>query len=127
MEVSSTELPDDSPSIPFCFELSRVWVNQQIACVSPLLYSQAVYNLAASFLVNYGPASVFGKYREEMGLNNFTAGVISASSDESTSQTRAVGDALKNLTIADLQRLKDPWGRVYLEIAQQYGDLWGLS
>lgn len=127
MKISADELPDGEPSIKYCFDLSLVWVNQQIACISPMLYSQAVYNLSASFLLNYGPVSVFGQLREDMGINNFTAGVISASSDETTSQTRAVGDALKNLTIFDLQRLKDPWGRAYLEIAQQYGELWGLS
>jgi hypothetical protein len=127
VKVSADELPDDDPSIQYCWTLSLAWVNQQIACISPLLYSQAVYNLAASFLVNYSPAVFFEQYRNEKGINNFTAGVISASSDETTSQTRAVGDALKNLTIADLQQLKDPWGRCYLGIAQQYGDLWGLS
>ncbi|MGK4402076.1 hypothetical protein ACSMFV_23465, partial [Citrobacter portucalensis] len=89
-----------------------------------VLYSQAVYNLAAS-LINFGPEDVFGPVREKLGINNFTAGVISASADESTSQTRVVSDALKNLSLADLQQLKDPYGRWYLAIAQQYGDLWG--
>jgi hypothetical protein len=26
-----------------------------------------------------------------------------------------------------LQRLKDPFGRMYLGIAQQYGTLWGMT
>lgn len=127
MGVSADVLPDDDPSIANAFALSKAWVNHDIACISAVLYAQAVYNLAASFLLNFGPESVFGQKREELGLINFTAGVISASSDESTSQTRAVSDALKNLSLADLQQLKDPWGRWYLAIAQQYGDLWGLS
>lgn len=127
MGINAEELPDDDPSINTAFTLSLDWVNQQIACISPALYMQAVYNLSASFLINFGPETVFGETRAALGLNNFTAGVISASSDDSTSQTRVVSDALKNLSLADLQQLKDPYGRWYLAIAQQYGDLWGLS
>lgn len=127
MGVSADVLPDDEPSISNAYALSTAWVNHDIACISAVLYAQAVYNLAASFLLNFGPESVFGKIREDMRLTDFTAGVISASADETTSQTRAVSDALKNLSLADLQQLKDPYGRWYLAIAQQYGDLWGLS
>lgn len=127
LEVSAESLPDDSPYIANNYALSLDWVNPQLVYISPLFYSQAVYNLAASFLINYGPTAVFGEIRDKLGLNNFTAGVISSSFDNSTGQTREVSDALKNLSLADLQQLKDPYGRRYLEIAQQYGDLWGLS
>ncbi|EOW6510864.1 hypothetical protein ACOZXQ_000584 [Cronobacter malonaticus] len=127
VKVDAYTLPDDDPAINLAWTMSQDWVNRQIACISPALYSQAVYNLGASFLLNFGPENVFGPLREKMGINNFTAGVISASSDETTSQTREVSDALKNLSLAELQQLKDPWGRWYLAIAQQYGDLWGLT
>lgn len=127
MGVSADVLPDDDPSVNLAWSMSMDWVNGQLACISAVLYSQAVYNLAASFLINFGPEAVFGELRKTLGTNNFTAGVISASADESTSQTRVVSDAFKNLSLADLQQLKDPYGRWYLAIAQQYGDLWGLS
>ncbi|ECX4355183.1 hypothetical protein F6F96_01385 [Salmonella enterica] len=127
MGVNADALADDDPAVSLSWSMSLDWVNRQIACISPVLYSQAVYNLAASFLLNFGPKVAFGPVREKLGINNFTAGVISASSDESTSQTRVVSDALKNLSLADLQQLKDPYGRWYLAIAQQYGDLWGLT
>ncbi|EBH0378272.1 hypothetical protein FJ773_19630 [Salmonella enterica] len=127
MGVNADALADDDPAVSLSWSMSLDWVNRQIACISPVLYSQVVYNLAASFLLNFGPEVAFGPVREKLGINNFTAGVISASSDESTSQTRVVSDALKNLSLADLQQLKDPYGRWYLAIAQQYGDLWGLT
>jgi len=38
-----------------------------------------------------------------------------------------VPDFFKDLSLADLQMLQDPWGRRYLMIAQQFGSLWGLS
>lgn len=95
MGVNADALADDDPAISLSWSMSLDWVNRQIACISPVLYSQAVYNLAASFLLNFGPEVAFGPVREKLGINNFTAGVISASSDESTSQTRVVSDALK--------------------------------
>lgn len=127
MKISSEVLPDTDPGITMTYSLAINWVNPQLAYIGSELYALAVYNLAASFLINFGPEEVFGELRKTLGTNNFTAGVISASSDESTSQTRVVSDALKNLSLAELQQLKDPYGRWYLAIAQQYGDLWGLT
>lgn len=117
------------PMMPPLFTLRSMsldWVNRQIACISPVLYSQAVYNLAASFLINFGPEDVFGPVREKLGINNFTAGVISASADESTSQTRVVSDALKIflLLTSNNSKIHTVAGTA---IAQQYGDLWGLT
>lgn len=74
MGVKAKELPDDAPSITTSYALSIDWVNRQIACISPVLYAQAVYNLAASFLINFGPTDVFGELRNTLGINNFTAG-----------------------------------------------------
>ena len=93
----------------------------------PNLYSVAVYNLGASFLINYGTEAVFADIREKLKLNDFTAGVISGASDNATSAQKLVPDFFKDLSLADLQMLKDPWGRRYLMIAQQFGSLWGLS
>lgn len=78
-------------------------------------------------LVNYGTESVFAEFRKEYGLNNFKAGVITGAGDNSTSAQRTVPDFFKDLSLADLQMLQDPWGRRYLMIAQQFGSLWGLS
>nr|HEK8282419.1 hypothetical protein [Escherichia coli] len=53
--------------------------------------------------------------------------VITGAGDNSTSAQRLVPDFFKDLSLADLQMLQDPWGRRYLMIAQQFGSLWGLS
>jgi hypothetical protein len=103
------------------------WVNQDIEMVMPQFYTVAVYNLGASFLVNYGTESVFAEFREKLKLNDFKAGVITGARDNATSAQRLVPDFFKDLSLADLQMLKDPWGRRYLMIAQQFGSLWGLS
>jgi len=127
MGVTSEQLPDDSPDIPLTYNAALDWVNTDILHYAPRMYDLCVYNLAASFLVNWSGADVFVKYRESFNLNNLYAGVISASSDESTSQTRLIPDFFKNLSLADLQMLRDPYGRQYLMIAQQFGSLWGLT
>ncbi|WP_336194994.1 hypothetical protein [Hafnia paralvei] len=127
MGITAEQVPDDSQSLSLAYGGAVEWVNRDIAIVMPSLYAVAVYNLAASFLINYGTENVFSGLREKLNLNNFVAGVISASSDNSTSSQRLVPDFFKELSLADLQMLQDPWGRRYLMIAQQFGSLWGLS
>ncbi|EBZ8114989.1 hypothetical protein EGU74_19540, partial [Salmonella enterica subsp. enterica serovar Typhi] len=117
MGVTAAQVPDDSPSFSLAYNGAIEWVNQEIACVMPNLYTVAVYNLGASFLVNYGTESVFADFRKEYGLNNFKAGVITGAGDNSTSAQRLVPDFFKDLSLADLQMLQDPWGRRYLMIA----------
>lgn len=127
MGITAEQVPDDSQSLSLAYGGAVEWVNQDIAVVMPSLYAVAVYNLAASFLINYGTENVFSGLREKLNLNNFVSGVISASSDNSTSSQRLVPDFFKDLSLADLQMLQDPWGRRYLMIAQQFGSLWGVS
>lgn len=127
MGITVDQVPDDSPSFSLAYGGAVEWVNPDIAIVMPNLYTVAVYNLGASFLINYGTESVFAEFRKSYGLNNFTAGVITGASDNATSSQRLVPDFFKNLSLADLQMLKDPYGRRYLMIAEQFGSLWGLS
>lgn len=127
MGITPAQVPDDSPSITLAYGGAVEWVNCDIALVMPSFYSVAVYNLAASFLVNYGTEQILADTREKLKLNDFAAGVITGASDNATSAQRLVPDFFKDLSLADLQMLKDPWGRRYLMIAQQFGSLWGLS
>lgn len=127
MGIDATQVPDNSTSISLAYGGAVEWVNPDIEMVMPLFYATAVYNLAASFLVNYGTESALADAREKLKLNDFSAGVIAGASDNATSAQRLVPDFFKDLSLADLQMLKDPWGRRYLMIAQQFGSLWGLS
>ena len=69
----------------------------------------------------------FSSARKQFGINSFVGGTISSSADVSTSESLNVPEQLKGLTLANLQNLKTPFGRRYLEIAGQYGNLWGIS
>jgi hypothetical protein len=132
MEINTTVLPDDSPWIPLCYNLSVEIVNYVLQCISPLIYDQCVYNLGGDNLVNYAQdvpgQTFFVTLRNTLKINNFVAGVISESHDETTGESLTVPDFFKTLTLANLQNLKTPWGRQYMAFAQSYGpNVWGLS
>ncbi|EIK1663042.1 hypothetical protein LJW19_004700, partial [Salmonella enterica] len=71
MGVTASQVPYDSPSFVVAYNAAVEWVNRDIELVMPSLYEVAVYNLGASFLVNYGTESVFAEFRKEYGLNDF--------------------------------------------------------
>lgn len=131
MQVPDTALPVGSAWITNAFLIAKELVLCQIKKISPLLYQQAVYNLAASILIQYcldQPGyTFFADYRSQHGIGTFTPGVISSSSDSTTSQSWLNPDFMKNLTLADLDNLKNPYGMAYLKIAQAYGSIWGLT
>lgn len=131
MGIDPDVLPDDSPWIESTFDFASAQVNTQLQTV-PLVYLGAVYNLGGSLLLNFAQdvegQTYFKDLRAELHLTAFVPGVILSAADVTTSDSFVVADFFKNLTIGDLQRLKDPYGRQYLDFAQQAGPtIWGIS
>lgn len=137
MGIDPLLLPDGS----FWFDVAfRTAVE---LCVSAgcggALYTLAVYNLGGHTLLRVaqdqpstGPMdpgrTFFRTERDRYGLLLPSAGVVQASSDETTSDTLAVPDQVAQLTIGDLQYMKTPWGRAYLSFAGDFGpDVVGLT
>jgi hypothetical protein len=133
MNVPTAALPTNSPFIGYAFTIAQQIVNQSFSIASPVIFSAMTYNLAASNLVNFAPdqsgQTYFAGLRTQFKiLDTGPFGVIATSSDVSTASSYAIPQALQNLTLADLQMLKDPWGRVYLGYAQMFGpSIWGMS
>ena len=129
MGINTTVLPANSTVITWVYNLAISTVNQSLAVAG--VYDTAVYNLAGDFLINFAQdqtgQTFFTNLRATFHINDFVAGVVSSTSDESTSTVLEIPEQFKNLTIADLQNLKTPYGRLYLSIAQKYGTLWGIS
>lgn len=140
--IGVNALPDAAPAIGWAF----IYAVQMAPMVSaaPLIganiiiggglydpYSMMVYNLGTDFLINTAPdvagSSFFAGARKQFGLDKFTPGVVSSSSDSGTSVSLDVPDFFKNISLNDLQALKTPWGRTYVMLAQQYSNNWGLS
>jgi hypothetical protein len=137
MNIQGDVLPDDAPVIADSLAVALEIVNRAIACASSLMYTKAVYNLAGSTLLQWAvdnpelPApknTFFQDLRTLYNINAFTPGVVQAAADVTTSASILVIEAAKNFTLGNLQNLKDPYGRAYLAIAQDYGPaVWGLT
>lgn len=151
MGISTTILPSNSPVIGMAFAVALSIVNQALVnvCVPQFdstgaqlnsgglsIYALCVYNLAGSNLLAYAqdqngapvvegsgdPGLPFFQWtRKQFNINGFTSGVVQASSDDGTSVSLVVQEAAKMFTLANLQALKDPYGRQYLALAQSYG------
>lgn len=130
-DMSPTVLPDGSQVINFSYCVATDLTLRAIEQVSVLQYTIAVYNLGTDRVINFAPdqtgQTYFQDLRKQFNLLKFQGGVITNASDEGTSAGIQVIDALKNITLADLQYLKSPYGREYMGIAQMYGTIWGLT
>jgi hypothetical protein len=133
--IPTSALPADSPWIGYSFEVAMQLAWRRLQEVSALIYTLAVYNLALDRLINFSPDQAGQTYFYTLrasppigyGVNNFIPGVVTATSDVSTSTTLTSPEFMKSLTFLDLSVLKTPFGQVYLQYTQQLGDLWGIS
>jgi hypothetical protein len=132
-KVTPALLPTDSPFLATSLKIAQDIVNPKICIASSGIYVLAVYNLALDRLVNYQPdvsgQSYFADLRGQKGygINSLTVGVPAAASDNGTAVGILNPEQMKNLTFADLQNMKTPWGRAYMGIAMSVGTLWGLT
>lgn len=128
--ISAEVLPDTSPYLYEAYATASDLTNTDLNII-PRQYDNAVYNLTTHVLLNWCPdqpgQTFFATLRTKYNLNGFTAGVVSASSDESTSVTLTSPDIMKNLNFNDLDLTKTPFGRAYMQAAGQFGNLYGVS
>jgi hypothetical protein len=138
MGITDAVLPDSSMALVYAYNVALALVNQGLLGAGSWnggqysLYQVAVYNLGGDNLINFAPdlpnapqyqngLPYFQYQRSVYGVNAFAAGLVESSSTESTSTSVAVSISLQNLTFADIQNSKTPWGRQYLGIAQAFG------
>lgn len=138
MVIGTDVLPDNSDAISTAFQIAIEIANITMNLVSPVIYTVMVYNLAGSNLIEFAtdvqPPVVykdelpyFEYWRKTFEINSFVGGTIASTSDDGTSESLNVPENLKQLTLADLSLLKNPWGRTYLQYAEKYGSIVGLS
>ena len=132
-------IPADSVWFGYAYDVALDIVNEALNGASPTIYTLAVYNLGLDNLVNWAqdiPGGTlypntdlpyFKGLRASLNIAQFTPGVVTSASDSSTSTSLLNPEALKDLTLGDLQNLKTTWGRQYLAFAQMYGPIWGLT
>jgi hypothetical protein len=131
MGIPTTAIPDNSQGYAYAYQIALDLVPLDFSQASPDIYTLTVYNFGGSQLLQIQPDIVgqtwFADARAAYHINSFVAGVIDTSADSSTSQHMLVGKGLQNLSLVDLQLLKDPYGRQALAWMQTLGTLWGLT
>lgn len=133
--IDPVYLPPSSPFIGYAFNQAMGLVINIPTLNSGIDYTRAVYNCAAHIQmeitpdqqVSGVPYTFFKDSRKVYDLLLPTSGLVQSTSDEGTSTTFAVPDALAQLTLHDLDFMKTPWGRRYLAFLQAFGGIWGLS
>ncbi len=124
-------LPTTSPMIGYAFNVAMAVADLTMANLPSNLYALAVYNLGADRIINFAQdqagRTFFHDLRQTFGINTFVPGVIASSGNAPTSQSTLNPEFMKTLTMGDLQNLKTPYGREYLNFAMQIGSLWGVS
>ena len=122
--VTAAMLPDASDFFNWAFVQARD-ITLHVPQIPSILYVMAVYNYGMNWLINWAqdtpPSTFFTDYRKANGILAFTAGPVSATADQGTSSSFATPDWVKDATLSTLGLLKTPWGRAYLEYAQQWG------
>ena len=103
---------------------------------SPSIYAIAVYNLAGHILCGIAaddptlppPLDTFwSDLRTKLGLNSFNYGLVTSASDQGTSAGQQIPSQIADMTMMGLGLLGTPWGRMYVMIAGQWGNIWGIS
>src|ERR1035438_6745880 len=91
VKIPTLILPDDDWSIPFAYTIARETVHPGICNVSPVMYQQAVYNLATDIVINVAQdqpdRDELQKKRKEYKIDGFIPGVIQSSSNAGTAES----------------------------------------
>jgi len=131
MGIPTSAMPQNDPGWNYAYVVALDIVPTDFAATIPDIYTLTVYNWAGSQVLQFQQdqpgQTYFATLRAQFGINNFVAGVINSAGDVSTNEALSVGHGLRDLSLLDLQRIKDPYGRVALSYMQQLGTLWGLS
>lgn len=130
MQIPATALPAGSPWPGYAFTRAGNLV-PQLPTIAGSDYTLTYYNCAAHILLAIAPdqpgQNYFATARDEFDLLEPSSGVISASSDQGTSNTLEVPESLKKLTVGNLFFFKTPWGRYFLTYCQDFGEICGLT
>lgn len=116
------------------FKFAYHLVPLELLSYDPYLYQQAVYNYALHVFVTIcfdANLNYIDRNRLiTMGMNpsnTWRNGIVQNASDNATSVSYMTPDFYKNLSLNDFDLLRTPYGRAYLKLALQIGNIWGLS
>ena len=105
---------------------------------SPSIYAICVYNLGGHILATIAmddpdatpptdPPTFWADLRAKLKMNEASLGLVTSASDQGTSAGQQIPSQIADMTLMGLDLMKTPWGRRYMQIAGQWGTLWGIS
>ena len=119
-----------SPWVTYAFNQALA-LTVDVSTITPIMYVLAVYNGAGHILLTIAPdqagLTYFQTARTDMKLLQPQIGIITSSADEGTSNSFAVGDGMRNMTMTDLDFYRSPYGRSWLQYTQDFGAIFGLT
>ncbi|MFW0766697.1 hypothetical protein ACN0IV_12740 [Trabulsiella odontotermitis] len=130
--VPDTVVAEGYATLESCFNSALELIPKRIGleCL-PIIYTNTVYNAAASLMLRYATDSntstYFADMRKTLGLNTPMYGLMNAAADQGTSGSMVISDALSNLSLADLMMMQDPYGRAVVAVLMEMGTLWGYT
>lgn len=129
--ITDAVMPDADPGFQIALDVGLAWIPCVLKQISGAIYTYTVYQWGVSWLLQWQNDQTgqdfFTTMRARYGVNNLVAGVISATADESTSDSLTVGRALSDLDLVSLQEIKNPFGRAAVATLMSLGPVWGLS
>lgn len=129
--ITPEVMPDADAGFDRAFSIAQGMIPLELCQLSPVIFTDCTYCWGVSVLVQFQQdqpgETFFSDMRSAYGVNNLVPGVISATSDEGTATSLTVGKSLANLSLTDLQRIKDPFGRQAIAYLMELGTSWGLS
>lgn len=129
--VPTAALPSSSAYLAWSLSYAEEQTLLVLRAIGQDYYCFAVYLLATSFLINWCPdqpgQTFFVALRKTWNISGFVGGIISSTADQGTSESMDMPDFIKGLTLMNLNQLKDPFGRQYLSMTQEVGNVWGIS
>ena len=139
MAVPDNAMPDPS-WLQVAYDQSinlAYWGFQTVSSqpTTPSIYAFAVYNLGCALLLQFAqddptadpPETFWTDLRAKLNINSANFGIINSAADQGTSESSYIPDAIKGMTLLDLQLMKSPWGQMYLMLSGQWGSIWGLT
>lgn len=132
MKVPDSAISDADPILVYCYEYAKEFIPKHLGLETlPHIFVDAIYSCSASYLINYAqdtpPDTYWTDIRKSLGIGSPSYGIINSASDQGTSGSVTISQALSNLSIADLMLMKDPYGRKVVAILMEMGPLWGLT
>jgi hypothetical protein len=127
-QIDAVMLPDTAPEIEYFLNWSKCTVWDVIQRICPFDYENAVYALAFHMMIlRCFTVDIFHTIRAGMELNNRYQGVLSSTSDQSTSSSFDNPDYYKSIHPSEIHYQKTLWGRLYFDIVSQYSAIYGFA